>query len=125
MTGPAGDLLATWGWSAELQLWDVATGQVLFRAPSTRTRVWRPHFSRDGLRLARRRGAAAGPTALIIDGTERRRPRPKNAEKQARHYSGKKKTHTDKNVVVTSAADDRVLFLSGTSPGATNDNRRR
>src|SRR5207253_8891336 len=59
----------------------------------------------------------------IIDGTERRRQRPKNAEKQARHYSGKKKTHTDKNVVLTNAANEEVLFLSGTYPGATNDKR--
>jgi hypothetical protein len=61
--------------------------------------------------------------AVIIDGTERRRQRPENAEKQARHYSGKKKTHTDKNVVLTSADEERVLFLSGTYPGATNDKR--
>ena len=32
---------------------------------------------------------------LIIDGTERRRQRPKSPEKQALHYSGKKKAHTD------------------------------
>src|SRR3954447_21955959 len=56
---------------------------------------------RDGPRLARRRpGAPARPAALIIDGTERRRQRPKNPEKQAAHYSGKKKAHTDKNIVV-------------------------
>jgi len=78
---------------------------------------------RDGSRLARRYGASKKPATLIIDGTERRRQRPKNAEKQARHYSGKKKTHTDKNVVVSNAADDRILFLSGTYPGATNDKR--
>ena len=78
---------------------------------------------RDGPRLARRGGVPKGPTTLIIDGTERRRRRPKNAEQQARHYSGKKKVHTDKNLVVTSAADDRVLFLGGTYPGATNDKR--
>jgi Helix-turn-helix of DDE superfamily endonuclease/DDE superfamily endonuclease len=78
---------------------------------------------RDGSRVARRCGASHRPATLIIDGTERRRQRPKNAEKQTRHYSGKKKTHTDKNVVVSSAADDRVLFLSGTYPGATNDKR--
>jgi hypothetical protein len=78
---------------------------------------------RDGSRLARRPGATKGPATLIIDGTERRRQRPKNAEKQARYYSGKKKAHTDKNVVLASAADDRVLFLSGTYPGATNDKR--
>ena len=34
---------------------------------------------------------------LIIEGTERRRQRPKNAGKQAAHSSGKKKTHWDKN----------------------------
>jgi Helix-turn-helix of DDE superfamily endonuclease/DDE superfamily endonuclease len=78
---------------------------------------------RDGARLARRPAGAGGPGAVIIDGTERRRQRPKNAEKQARHYSGKKKAHTDKNVVLTDAADDRVLFLSETYPGATNDKR--
>jgi len=78
---------------------------------------------RDGARLARRSAGASGPGVVIIDGAERRRQRPKNAEKQARHYSGKKKTHTDKNVVLTDAADDCVLFLSGTYPGATNDKR--
>ena len=78
---------------------------------------------RDGARLASRPVAAKGAGSVIIDGTERRRQRPKNAEKQARHYSGKKKTHTDKNVVLTSAADERVLFLSGTYPGATHDKR--
>lgn len=36
---------------------------------------------------------------LIIEGTEQRRQRPKSAKKQAAHYSGKKKTHCDKNVV--------------------------
>jgi hypothetical protein len=78
---------------------------------------------RDGARLARGTGAPEGAGVVIIDGTERRRQRPKNPEKQARHYSGKKKAHTDKNVVLTSATDDRVLFLSGTYPGATNDKR--
>jgi len=31
------------------------------------------------------------PTDLIIDGTERRRQRPKNSEKQCEMYSGKKR----------------------------------
>src|SRR4051794_26653331 len=44
--------------------------------------------------------AAGGDQRLLIDGTERRRQRPKSPEKQALHYSGKKKTHTDKNVVI-------------------------
>jgi hypothetical protein len=78
---------------------------------------------RDGARLAQRPGTPEGPESLIIDGTERRRQRPKNAEKQALHYSGKKKTHTDKNVVVASASDKRILFLSETYPGKTHDKR--
>ena len=78
---------------------------------------------RDGARVARSPVAAKGARSVIIDGTERRRQRPKNAEKQARHYSGKKKTHTDKNVLLARAADERVLFLSGTYPGATSDKR--
>lgn len=79
--------------------------------------------ARDGARLGRGGRATAGRQTIIIDGTERRRLRPKNAAKQARHYSGKRKTHTDKNVLLASAADDRVLFLSATYPGATNDKR--
>jgi hypothetical protein len=51
---------------------------------------------------------------LIIDGTERRRQRPKNQEKQALHYSGKKKTHSDKDVVIVNAHSKRVSYLSGT-----------
>ncbi|HYN26128.1 MAG TPA: hypothetical protein VES69_13965 [Pyrinomonadaceae bacterium] len=52
--------------------------------------------------------------ALIIDGTERRRQRPKSPEKQAAAYSGKKKTHCDKNGVSVQAKSKRVGFLSQT-----------
>ena len=58
---------------------------------------------------------------LIIDGTERRRQRPKNPEKQAAHYSGRKKTHSDKNVVVVEAGSERVGFLSRTYAGRAAD----
>ena len=57
----------------------------------------------------------------IIDGTERRRQRPKQAEKQALHYSGKKKIHSDKNIVIATARKKRVSFLSQTYPGKTHD----
>lgn len=60
---------------------------------------------------------------LIIDGTERRRQRPKNPEKQALHYSGKKKAHTDKNIVVVEARGNRVGFLSRTYGGKTHDKK--
>lgn len=79
---------------------------------------------RNGARLARKSvPPKKAPRVVIIDGTERRRQRPKKAEKQTLHYSGKKKTHTDKNVLVASAADEQVLFLSETYPGKTNDKR--
>jgi hypothetical protein len=57
----------------------------------------------------------------IIDGTERRRQRPKKAEKQALHYSGKKKIHSDKNIVIATAKKKRVSYLSQTYPGKTHD----
>lgn len=56
----------------------------------------------------------------IIDGTERRRQRPKQAEKQALYYSGKRKIHSDKNVVIATAKRKRVSFLSQTYPGKTH-----
>src|SRR6266516_717890 len=58
---------------------------------------------------------------LIIDGTERRRQRQKNPEKQAAHYSGRKKVHSDKNVVVVEAGSKRVGFLSRTYVGRAAD----
>ena len=58
---------------------------------------------------------------LILDGTERRRQRPKNREKQAQHYTGRKKAHTDKNVVLVERSTRQVAFLSATYPGAVHD----
>jgi hypothetical protein len=60
---------------------------------------------------------------FIIDGTERRRQRPKPPEKQAAAYSGKKKTHCDKNVVIVQAKSKRVGFLSQTYAGKTHDKK--
>jgi len=59
----------------------------------------------------------------IIDGTERRRQRPKEAKKQTLHYSGKKKIHSDKNVVIATVKKKRVAFLSQTYPGKTHDKK--
>ncbi len=60
-------------------------------------------------------------TRRVIDGTERRRQRPKNREKQAAHYSGRKKVHCDKNVVVARADTKRIEFLSRTYAGRVAD----
>jgi hypothetical protein len=63
------------------------------------------------------------PPELIIDGTERRRQRPKSLQKQALHYSGKHKAHSDKNVVVVNAKTKRVGYLSQTYVGKTHDKK--
>jgi hypothetical protein len=78
---------------------------------------------RDGPRLATMRCPFSELRTLIIDGTERRRQRPRNAEKQALFYSGKKKAHTTKNIIVANATSDRVLFLSATYAGKTHDKK--
>ena len=78
---------------------------------------------RDGGRLGRQPGGPPGARLVIIDATERRRQRPKKAETQALHDSGKKKTHTDKNVLVVRAADRRLLFLSRTYAGKVHEKR--
>jgi len=78
---------------------------------------------RDGERLAHHERRQHEPRDLVIDGTERRRQRPKNPEKQALHYSGKKKAHSDKNVVIVNTASKRVAFLSTTYAGKTHDKK--
>jgi DDE superfamily endonuclease/Helix-turn-helix of DDE superfamily endonuclease len=60
---------------------------------------------------------------LIIDGTDRRRQRPQSPEKQALHYSGKRKAHSDKNVVVVHAKTKRVGYLSQTYAGKIHDKK--
>jgi hypothetical protein len=60
---------------------------------------------------------------FTIDGTERRRQRPKNPEKQALHYSGKKKVHSDKNLVIAHTKTKRVGYLSQTYAGKTHDKK--
>jgi hypothetical protein len=78
---------------------------------------------RDGRKFARSERQQSEPTDYIIDGTERRRQRPKNAEKQALHYSGKKKMHSDKNVVIANRRSKRVGYLSPTYAGKTHDKK--
>ena len=63
------------------------------------------------------------PPDLIIDGTERRRQRPKNPDKQRAAYSGKKKTHCAKHVGIVQAKSTRVGFLSQTYAGKTHDKK--
>jgi hypothetical protein len=78
---------------------------------------------REPRQFARHERAKKEPRKLIIDGTERRRQRPKSPKKQALHYSGKHKTHSDKNVVVVNAKTKRVGYLSQTYVGKTHDKK--
>jgi hypothetical protein len=60
---------------------------------------------------------------FIIDGTERPIRRPKDADRQRKHYSGKKKRHTVKNNVITDKRTRKVKGLSPTREGKKHDKK--
>jgi len=78
---------------------------------------------REGHALAESQLATEGGVDLVIDGTERRRQRPNVRQRQTDHYSGKKKTHTDKNIVVVNHQTKKVAYLSPTRAGKTHDKK--
>jgi hypothetical protein len=58
---------------------------------------------------------------FIIDGTDRPTRRPQDSQRQRSEYSGRKKRHTKKNIVLTEKATGEVLGLGATQPGSRND----
>jgi hypothetical protein len=78
---------------------------------------------REGQAFARAERDRGEPADYIIDGTERRRQRPKDSTQQAQHYSGKKKTHSDKNIVIVNRRSKRVGYLGPTRAGKTHDKK--
>lgn len=58
---------------------------------------------------------------ILGDGTERPVRRPKDKDKQKSKYSGKKKRHTVKNIIITHPKTKAVLFLGKTQDGKTHD----
>jgi hypothetical protein len=60
---------------------------------------------------------------VIVDGTERPVQRPKQAEAQKEHYSGKKKRHTRKHITGTTD-HKRVILLSKARAGKIHDKRQ-
>jgi hypothetical protein len=78
---------------------------------------------RDPRQFARHEKRQQEALDFTIDGTERRRQRPKNPEKQALHYSGKQKTHSDKNIVIANTKTKRIGYLSQTYAGKTHDKK--
>jgi len=59
-------------------------------------------------------------TNLLADGTERPVQRKKCYAEQKEDYSGKKKRHTKKNVLITDE-DRKILYLSSTKGGRNHD----
>ena len=79
--------------------------------------------TRDGAAVASSPLAMAGTPDLALDGTERRRQRPQDAAEQRAHYSGKKKTHTDKNIVLINESSGKVVYLGPTEAGSKHDKK--
>ena len=78
---------------------------------------------RDASRVATSALALEGAPDMAIDGTERRRQRPTNAAQQQEQYSGKKKTHTDKNILLVNEHTTKVVYLGPTVAGKTHDKK--
>jgi DDE superfamily endonuclease/Helix-turn-helix of DDE superfamily endonuclease len=66
--------------------------------------------------------AFPGVQEVMIDGVERPLQRPSSKKAQTKHYSGKKKRHTRKNLVVVDEKK-RILVLTPSKNGKTHDKR--
>jgi DDE superfamily endonuclease/Helix-turn-helix of DDE superfamily endonuclease len=60
---------------------------------------------------------------ILGDGVERPTRRPKDNEKQKKQYSGKKKRHTRKNIILTNPDTTEVVFLGETQDGTMHDKK--
>jgi Helix-turn-helix of DDE superfamily endonuclease/DDE superfamily endonuclease len=78
---------------------------------------------REGALLAESEWFQALSADLLIDGSERERQRPQDKQEQSDHYSGKKGTHTDKNLLISHAESGQVLYLGPTEPGRIHDKK--
>lgn len=79
--------------------------------------------AREASALAESQSVAAEPADWLLDGSERGRQRPQAKEQQAKQYSGKKKAHTDKNLLIVNGQTKRVVYLSQTEAGRTHDKK--
>lgn len=78
-----------------------------------------PDCSRNHLRKSRR---TLTRPPFCHDGAERPVPRPTDPTEQSLHYSGKKKRHTLKNLLLVNTSLS-ILFLSATFEGRVHDKR--
>lgn len=78
---------------------------------------------RVGGEVAKLIEASEGGANLSLDAAERLLQRPVNDEKQRAKYSGKKKTHTDKNLLLVNENTKKVVYLSETVEGKKHDKK--
>jgi hypothetical protein len=78
---------------------------------------------RDGGRVAGLIEASEGGANLSLDAAERLLQRPLNDAKQRAKYSGKKKTHTDKNLLLVNENTKKVVYLSETVEGKMHEKK--
>jgi DDE superfamily endonuclease/Helix-turn-helix of DDE superfamily endonuclease len=78
---------------------------------------------REGKKVANLMEASEGGANLSPDASERELQRPVNIEKQKEKYSGKKKTHTDKNLLLVNENTKKVVYLSPTVEGKKHDKK--
>jgi len=78
---------------------------------------------REASQVAHNPLALEGTPTLAMDGTERRRQRPTDATQHKEHDSGKKKTHTDKHILLVNAHTNKVGYLGPTLAGSMHDKK--
>lgn len=78
---------------------------------------------REGRHVASLIEASEGGANLSLDASEREIQRPVDVKKQAGKYSGKKKTQTDKNLLLINENTKKVVYLSETVEGKKHDKK--
>lgn len=58
---------------------------------------------------------------ILLDGVEQPTRRPKDRDRQKEKYSGKKKRHTKKQVVITHPNTQAIIYTTPTYPGKAHD----
>jgi len=78
---------------------------------------------RKGEEVADSIKASEGGANLSLDAAERLLQRPLDDERQREKYSGKRKTHTDKNLLLVNENTKKVVYLSETVEGKMHDKK--
>lgn len=107
-------------------MWRVSSTTATGRAPASRCarspQFWRQPWEKSSCYRSVKEFFEAFPEAkeIFLDGTERPIQRPKDTARQTANYSGKKKRHTGKNLIL-SDRKRRVGYVSPTVAGKAHD----